>query len=38
MNTFYVLAMFLLAFGILAFLFMEMIAEPLLSGKAVRPQ
>ena len=38
MNTYYVLAMFLLAFGILAFLFMEMIAEPLLSGKAVRPQ
>ena len=38
MNTFYVLAMFLLAFGILTYLFMEMIATPLLSGTAVVPK
>ena len=38
MNTIYVLALFLMAFGLLTFLFMEMIVDPLMSGTAVRPK
>ena len=35
--TYYTLGLFLLAFGFLAYLFMEMIVTPLLGGPAVRP-
>ena len=38
MATFYTLALFLLAFGFLTFLFVEMIVTPLMSGQAVIPK
>ena len=36
-TTFYTLGLFLLAFGFLTYLFVEMIVTPLMSGTAVRP-
>ncbi len=38
LTTYYTVGLFLLAFGILTYLFMEMIAMPLLDGSAVRPK
>ena len=37
MATYYTVALFLMAFGFLAYLFMEMIVTPLIGGPAVRP-